>query len=441
MFTPFTVFTQNDLEQREQKKIKMNEHRFILQPYKGKNSRYECPECEHSKTFVRYIDTVTGKQLADHVGKCNREINCNYHYTPKQYFQDNSISFDGVPVHTVHSRYTVNPMNKLNSMNVVNSMNTMNTVNKPSFIEPDIFKNSLKGYTENIFIKQLLKRFGTETTRKVIEKYFIGTSKHWPGSTAFWQIDISGKIRTGKIMLYDDHLHRLKKPFDHITWAQTVLKIENFNLKQCLFGEHLLKGNTNPVAIVESEKTAIIASIYLPQFLWLSCGNLNGLNIEKLKVLQGRKVVLFPDLNAYDKWSSKAKEFEKELPGTSFKVSDLLERKASHEEKAKGLDLADYLLRFDIKDFQKTDKKIEAINIHISNIICVPWETVTGKEFENMNIVWVKTNHGDYDVLYNNEGEPVIEFTKSVMRLAAFFEKDFKPALLNGQKCLAHINN
>jgi hypothetical protein len=242
-------------------------------------------------------------------------------------------------------------------------------------------------------------------------------------------------------MLYDDHLHRLKKPFDHITWAQTVLKIENFNLKQSLFGEHLLKGNTNQVAIVESEKTAIISSIYLPQFIWLSSGNLNGLNIEKLKVLQGRKVVLFPDLNAYDKWSSKAKEFEKELPGTSFKVSDLLERKASDEEKAKGLDLADYLLRFDVKDFQKTDKKIEPINILIDNIISVPWETITGKEFENMNIVWVKTNYGDYDVLYNNEGEPVIEFTNSVMRLAAFFEKDFKPALLNGQKCLAHINN
>jgi hypothetical protein len=404
----------------------MSEHRFILQPYKGKKTRYKCPDCESSKTFVRYIDSTSGEQLAKHVGKCNREINCGYHYTPKRYFQDNNIPFDNQ-----------------NSVSVSHALKErkQETKKQPSFIEPDIFKNSLKGYAENIFIKQLLKRFGTETTRTVIEKYFIGTSKHWPGSTIFWQIDISGKIRTGKIMLYDDHLHRLKKPFDHITWAQTVLKIENFNLKQSLFGEHLLKGNTNQVAIVESEKTAIISSIYLPQFIWLSSGNLNGLNIEKLKVLQGRKVVLFPDLNAYDKWSSKAKEFEKELPGTSFKVSDLLERKASDEEKAKGLDLADYLLRFDVKDFQKTDKKIEPINILIDNIISVPWETITGKEFENMNIVWVKTNHGDYDVLYNNEGEPVIEFTNSVMRLAAFFEKDFKPALLNGQKCLAHINN
>lgn len=414
----------------------MNEHRFILQPYKGMNTRYKCPGCNISKkTFVRYIDSATGEHIADHVGRCNRESNCNYHYSPKQYFQDNSISFDAVHVHTVHTAYTVNTKDKLNTVN------GMNTVNKPSFIDPAIFKSSLKSYTENTFTNELLKKFGEKNTRKVIEKYFIGTSKHWPGSTIFWQIDISGKIRTGKIMLYDENLHRIKKPYDHITWAQTVLKIENFNLKQCLFGEHLLKGNTNTVAIVESEKTAIIASIYLPQFIWLSCGNLNGLNIEKLKVFQGRTVCLFPDLNAYDNWNNKAKQFEKGMPGTAFKISDLLERKATDEEKAKGLDIADYLLRFNIKDFQKTEKKIEPLNILIDNIISIPTETMTGREFENMNIVWIKTNHGSYDVLFDKTGEPVWQFTNTVNRLVALFNKDFKPALMNGKKCLAHINN
>lgn len=340
----------------------MVEYRYILQPYKGKKSRYECPKCEYSKTFVRYIDSTTGQQLSSHVGKCNREINCCYHYTPKQYFQDNNLSFDSVHVHAVHAPKTVNTNNNLNT---VNTVNTMNTNNKPSFIDPGIFKNSLKKYEVNMFIKQLHKKFGKHTIQKVIQKYYIGTSKHWPGSSIFWQIDISGKIRTGKIILYDENLHRVKKPYDKVYWTHKALN-ENFNLKQCLYGEHLLKGNTMPAAIVESEKTAVIASIYLPQFIWLSCGQLTGLQIEKLKVLQGRRVVLFPDLNAYEKWSSKVKEFENDLPGTFFKVSDLLERKATNEERAKGLDLADYLLRFDIKDFQKTDKVIEPINIFVA---------------------------------------------------------------------------
>ena len=440
MFTAFTMFTQNTVNTMNKKNI-MNEHRYILEPYKGMNTRYKCPGCNSSKkTFVRYIDTTNGEHIADHVGKCNRESNCNYHYTPKQYFQDNNISFDSVHVHAAHTAYKMNETNTVNRVNTVNTMNSVN-INKPSFIEPNIFKSSLRGYEENVFINQLLKRFGEEITKKVIEKYFIGTSKHWPGSTIFWQIDISGKIRTGKIMLYDENLHRVKEPFNHITWVQTVLKIDNFSLRQSLYGEHLLKGNTKSVAIVESEKTAIIASIYLPQFIWLSCGNLHGLNIEKLNVLQGRKVCLFPDINAYDKWSAKAKEFEKQMQGTTFKVSDLLERKANEAEKAKGLDIADYLLMFDVKEFQKTEKEIEPVSILIDNILSVPTETITGPEFENMNIVWIKTNHGNYDVLFDVHGEPVQELTNTVTRLAALFEKDFKPAFLNGQKCLAHINN
>ena len=422
----------------------MNNYKYILEPYKGMNTRHRCPACNsNKKTFVRYIDIATGGYIADHVGKCNRESNCNYHYTAKQYFQDNNISFDSVHVHAFQTAYKMNETNIVNTVNNMNSVNSVNSVNinKPSFIEPGIFKSSLKGYEENVFIRQLLKRFGEEITKKVIEKYFIGTSKHWLGSTIFWQIDISGKIRTGKIMLYDENLHRVKDPFSHITWVQTVLKIESFSLKQSLYGEHLLKDNTKVIGITESEKAAIIASIYLPQFIWLSCGNLNGLNIEKLKVLQDRNVVLFPDLNAFDKWSDKAKELEKLMPGTSFKISDLLERKATSEEKAKGFDLADYLLRFDIKDFQKTETKIEPINILIDNIISIPCEALTGSEFENMNIVWLKTNQGNYDVLFDKKGEPVEELTNTVIKLAAFFEKDFKPALINGKKCLAHLSN
>ncbi len=102
------------------------------------------------------------------------------------------------------------------------------------------------------------------------------------------------------------------------------------------------------IAIIESEKTTIITSVYLPQFIWLACGSLTNLTIEKCKVLIGYNVVLFPDLNGYDKWCIKAKELS---AITSITVSDLLERKAGNTEKLHGLDLADYLLRFDIEDF------------------------------------------------------------------------------------------
>ena len=117
-----------------------------------------------------------------------------------------------------------------------------------------------------------------------------------------------------------------------------------------MFGEHLLIDKTKPVAIVESEKTAVIASVYLPQFIWLAAGSLTNLNAEKCCVLKGRIVTLFPDLNGFEKWSNKAKE----LSGLAiFTVSDLLERKANETEKQQGFDLADYLITMDIKEFIK----------------------------------------------------------------------------------------
>jgi hypothetical protein len=141
---------------------------------------------------------------------------------------------------------------------------------------------------------------------------------------------------------------RIKEPINHINWVHKALKQPKFELRQCLFGEHLLIDKTKPVAIVESEKTAVIASIYLPQFIWVAVGSLTNLNEEKCCILKGRAVTLFPDLNGFNKWSCKAKELSHL---TLFTVSDLLERKATEEERIQGQDLADYLVKFSYKDF------------------------------------------------------------------------------------------
>jgi rubredoxin len=62
---------------------------LTLEKYKGLGSRHTCPACGAKKVFVRYVDTETGRYLADHVGRCNRESNCGYHFKPKDYFAEN----------------------------------------------------------------------------------------------------------------------------------------------------------------------------------------------------------------------------------------------------------------------------------------------------------------------------------------------------------------
>lgn len=310
------------------------EHRFILEPYKGMNTRYHCPNCkQREKTFTLYLDTETGTHLHSDVGRCNRETNCGYHYTPKQYFHDNNFQVDTILTKPTYSK----------------SIQTLNI--STSFIPAEIFKASLNSnaYENNNFVQFLIQLFGVKIAGDVVSRYSIASSKKWKGATVFWQMDTQGKVRTGKIMLYDlTSGRRIKKPFNHITWVHSALKLPLFDLKQCFFGEHLLIDNSKPIAIVESEKTAVIASIYLPQFIWLAAGSLTNLTEEKCSILKGRYVILFPDLNGYDKWCKKAKELSH---FAVFNVSDLLERKASYHQRASGYDIADYLLQYDLNDF------------------------------------------------------------------------------------------
>ncbi|NMW19903.1 MAG: hypothetical protein HKK66_13000, partial [Chlorobiaceae bacterium] len=170
--------------------------------------------------------------------------------------------------------------------------------------------------------------------------YKIGTSKYWQGSCVFWQIDRDGKARAGKVMLYDDSGSRVKKPFAHVQWVHEVMQIQSYHLQQCLFGEHLLSTDSDkPVAVVESEKTAIVASGFIPGIVWVATGGKKSKLKEKLQAVAGRKVKLYPDLMAFDDWRKVAAG----LPGVT--VSDILERRATESDRAAGLDLADYLLR------------------------------------------------------------------------------------------------
>ena len=159
-----------------------------------------------------------------------------------------------------------------------------------------------------------------------MNKYKVGTANYWPGSTVFWQTDINGKVRTGKIMLYNqENGKRIKFPHNHITWVHSIIKQTDYNLKQCFFGEHLIDNDiSKPIAIVESEKSALISSMYLPEYLWLATGGKNGcFRKENLQVLKNHQIVLFPDLGATNDWIGK-KELITSL-NIDVKVFDYME--------------------------------------------------------------------------------------------------------------------
>jgi len=322
----------------------MPHFRYTLEPYTGRNSRYTCPSCKQPHQFTRYIDIETSAHIANHVGICNRASKCGYHYTPKQYFQDNNLKpvlpFRGDVRRTEGSgRGVISPFKG----DVRRTEGSGKTASPPSFIDNNDFNSSLSNYNSNNLIHYLNTIFDNETVNHSINIYKIGTSSRYNGGTTiFWQIDMQGNIRTGKLIKYNPITgKRQKKPFVATNWVHAIQCQKEFNLVQCLFGEHLLKEDlVAPVAIVESEKTAIIAQTKMPEYLWLATGSLNEFKASKLEVLRNRRVVAFPDIGAYDYWHKKAADLS-----FTIEVSDYLEKNATKMQKKDGLDIADLLIK------------------------------------------------------------------------------------------------
>jgi hypothetical protein len=252
---------------------------------------------------------------------------------------------------------------------------------KIEFIPDRILSGTLKQYENNVFLNNLLKNiqypFNASDISKAISLYYLGTiiKGDLKGAICFPFIDIDKKVRVIQVKQFDSKNHTIKTTFIHAIIKQHLKEknisfpdwLNNYQNNEkfvsCLFGEHLLnKYPTNPIALVEAPKTAIYGTLYFgfpdnpKNYIWLSSYNLSSLTFDKCKILKGRKVMLFPDLSkdgkAFELWNTRAKEFEKELPNTIFKVSDLLERNATPEQRQNGFDLADFLIKLDWQTFR-----------------------------------------------------------------------------------------
>ena len=258
------------------------------------SKKFNCPKCGE-KRFVKYIEIETGHYAESQYGRCDRETKCGYIMYPNK----NSI---------VNYNY-VAPLPL-----------------KPSYIEKEILKKTLTKYEINPLTTYLYNHYSKDEVNITIDKYQVGTSNQFNNSTVFWQMDNTGNIRTGKIMAYDIATGKRQKNKDGkplIHWVHSILKKPNYILKQCLYGLHLLNETTKQVAIVESEKTALIMSIEFPNYTWMSTGSLSGFKYEYLAPLKGTAIIAFPDKGAYVQWQKTADILNDK--GFDIKVSQFLE--------------------------------------------------------------------------------------------------------------------
>ena len=311
-------------------------YRYHLQKYTGKSSRLTCPACGRPHCFSPYVD-AEGKQVGPQYGRCDHENSCGYvKYPPSTYepkpFESRSVS---------SLKTSVARLASFRHARLDRASEDVCT------IPWDIVKKTIRFAPTSPLIAFLLTIFPESVVRQVISDYCLGTSK--AGDTVYYQIDVQGRVRTGKVMKYDAATgHRVKDESvdGRVTWVHSLLKAKkqlpaDWELTQSLFGEHLLKSYPDKVvALVEAEKTAIIGACAFPEFLWVSVGGKSQLG-DKVEVLEGRRIVAFPDLDAHDAWVEKIEE----RPHLNIQVSDLLVRNATPEDFAHGYDIADFIIR------------------------------------------------------------------------------------------------
>ena len=179
----------------------------------------------------------------------------------------------------------------------------------------------------------------------LVDQYQLGLTK--AGDVIFFQIDRKGRCRTGKVMKYDPVTgHRIKD--------------DSSKLTQCLFGEHLLtKYPDRTVALVESEKTAVICAGSIPEYVWLATGGKTSLG-NKLDVLYGRKVVAYPDVDAYGFWCERLSVY------SNIKVSDYLQHIAGDNPSFSHMDLADLILESRLHPETSQNPTFQQIKRYIS---------------------------------------------------------------------------
>ena len=309
----------------------MREYRYRLGRLRGR-----CPACGR-RTLKYYIDTTTGEPLDDTCGRCNRQVKCAYHLRPSE-LRCNADTIGGLTRPLLRAR-TAAPAPPAMSE-----------------LEPHLARQNGALLDINPLFARMCRRFDAAMLRRVWMDYGVTHALYGGGSTAFWLRDSQGRIRSAKVMVYDDDGHRLHTPGRAaVVYAHTLLRRKGYVYRACFFGEHIAAARPQAtIVLVESEKTALAMAAALTEagrgedYAVLATGGASGLNIDpeqmyfssyRAACLSRRRVVLLPDADMVGTWQ----EYAAVLRHYASEVTVIDPRQAPYCLSGSD-DMADYIL-------------------------------------------------------------------------------------------------
>ncbi len=298
--------------------------------------KISCPGCG-KKTFVQYVYVDSKDPVSpEKYGRCDRENNCGYHTHPAQ---DKEFTPEDKPVKAPVEEKIVQ-----------------------IFPDESVVQNITKRTKTCVSpFHHYCKQLGIPFDHLL--KWGVYSSGDKGDVTAFLFIDKENKVSNIKYFKYQQNGHRdkqykahsLKQPASPSTPQKGIITQKKYLLG--LFGEHLLDNSKKrTVCVVESEKTAVIASYFYPKYDWVSCMSNNGLTADRIQKLLNRKVIWVCDNDKAGRQNTSIKRASVQL--MDFHIADLFPEK----EYTEGYDLADAIqdgLRPEIhitESFEKNDK-------------------------------------------------------------------------------------
>ena len=187
-------------------------------------------------------------------------------------------------------------------------------------------------------------RLTIEDMHHAAERYHLGKTRS--GQPVFWMID-------DMLQPLDAHIGE--------GWISTLLKrreplLECWQVQHCLFGLHLLSseleqlpagGCNMPIAIVESEASAVVLSELFPETVWMAYATTLHLCPELFAPLAGRRVTIYPrtdpSLSTFLFFEDLVDLIRRQYD-IDITVDPILENHATADQKERCIDILEFLI-------------------------------------------------------------------------------------------------